>query len=161
MKQLDDTLLGRKARALQVLRPLWKFLHELQQPKASPWTFHGSVVRNRLSSKLIWVRDTKSPWGNQVWVSERIGRETSLMIQWLRICLAVQGIRVQSLVRELSSHMLLQLSPCAPTTKPTCSGAHAPQLESLCAVTNELTWCSEDPLEPQLKFQCSQINFFF
>ena len=137
MKQLDETSsLGREARALQVLRPLWKFLHELQQPKASPWTFHGSVVRNRLSSKLIWVRDTKSPWGNQVWVSERIGWETSLMVQWLRICLAVQGTWVQSLVRELRSHMLPQLSPCAPNY-----WAH--MLWSPCAPTGESVRCNK------------------
>ena len=34
-----------------------------------------------------------------------------------------------------------QLSPRATTTEPACSGAHVPQLESLCATTTELT-CS-------------------
>ena len=31
---------------------------------------------------------------------------TSLVIQWLRICLAMQGMWVRSLVRELRFHML-------------------------------------------------------
>ena len=30
---------------------------------------------------------------------------TSLVVQWLRICLAMQGMQVQSLVRELRFHM--------------------------------------------------------
>ena len=34
-------------------------------------------------------------------------------------------------------HAVGQLSPRATTTEPTCSGAHAPQLESLCAATTE------------------------
>ena len=31
---------------------------------------------------------------------------TSLVIQWLRICLVMQGMWVRSLVRELRFHML-------------------------------------------------------
>ena len=30
---------------------------------------------------------------------------TSLVLQWLKICLPMQGMRVESLVRELRSHM--------------------------------------------------------
>ena len=33
---------------------------------------------------------------------------TSLEVQWLRICLPVQGIQVRSLVRDLRSHVLCQ-----------------------------------------------------
>ena len=48
---------------------------------------------------------------------------TSLVVQWLRICLAMQGAQVQSLVGELRSHMLWSL--CTPeqlsaTLKPLC-----------------------------------------
>ena len=35
---------------------------------------------------------------------------TSLVVQWLRICLPLQGAWFRSLVRELRSHMLGQLS---------------------------------------------------
>ena len=34
------------------------------------------------------------------------GDETSLVVQWLRMCLAMQRTQVQSLVWELRSHML-------------------------------------------------------
>ena len=30
---------------------------------------------------------------------------TSLMVQWLRVCLAIQQTRVQALVREIRSHI--------------------------------------------------------
>ena len=30
---------------------------------------------------------------------------TSLMVQWLRLCLPMQGVQFQSLVMELRSHM--------------------------------------------------------
>ena len=36
---------------------------------------------------------------------------TSLVVQWLRICLAMQKTQVQPLVRELKSHM-----PWGPST---------------------------------------------
>ena len=34
----------------------------------------------------------------------RISRGISLVVQWLRLCLPMQGMRVQSLVGELRSH---------------------------------------------------------
>ena len=41
--------------------------------------------------------------------------ETSLVVQWLRICLPVQGMWVQSLVGELRSHMQLSLHTATKT----------------------------------------------
>ena len=35
-----------------------------------------------------------------------LNKGTFLIIQWLRICLAMQRMQVQSLIRELRSHML-------------------------------------------------------
>ena len=52
---------------------------------------------------------------------------TSLVVQWLRICLAMQRMRVWSLVGELRPHMP-QFHPCAATTEPACSGARMSQL---------------------------------
>ena len=72
-----------------------------------------------------------------------------LVVQWLRICLPMQGMQVQALVRELRSHMpwsnwarvprLLSLSsrackpqlqsPSATTTEACVPRAHAPQQE--------------------------------
>ena len=36
---------------------------------------------------------------------QRTKRRASLVIQWLRICLAIEGIQIQSLIRELRSHI--------------------------------------------------------
>ena len=57
-------------------------------------------------------------------------RGTSLVVQWLRICLAMQGTQVQFLVTELKSRMLLSTS--ALSTEPT------PQLESLFTMMKDL-----------------------
>ena len=46
-------------------------------------------------------------------------RETSLVVQWLRICFAMQGTWVQSLFGELRSHKLWDSSAGAP--EPWCS----------------------------------------
>ena len=42
---------------------------------------------------------------------------TSLVVQWLRICLPIQGTWVKFLVQE-DPHVVEQLSPCTPTTTP-------------------------------------------
>ena len=66
---------------------------------------------------------------------------TSLVVQWLRIHLPMQGIQVWSLVRELRSIMSWS------------NQAHAPQLLSLC--TLEPMCCNFGGLEPML---CSKRN---
>ena len=43
---------------------------------------------------------------------EHCNRGTSLAVQWLRLCLPIQGVQVQSLVREPRSHM-----PCSQKNK--------------------------------------------
>ena len=45
-------------------------------------------------------------------VSSEAGSGTSLAVQWLRLCLPMQGILVQSLAGELRSHM-----PCGQKAK--------------------------------------------
>ena len=62
---------------------------------------------------------------------------TSLVVQWLRIHLSLQGQQVRSLVQELRCHELWSheahapqhLSPRASTSRPTPPGAHALQQE--------------------------------
>ena len=44
---------------------------------------------------------------------------TSLVVQWLRICLPMQGTLVRALVWE-DPHAAEQLSPCATTTEAAC-----------------------------------------
>ena len=86
----------------------------------------------------------------------------SLLVEWLRICLSMQGMWAPSLVGELRSQMpqvnqvlVLQMkSPCTATTE-----AHIPQLlspcalesmlhnkRSLCATTREVLHHNEKPL---------------
>ena len=57
------------------------------------------------------------------------------MVQWLRICLAKQGMQVRTLVAELGSHMLRSNAACVP------------QLESLCTTTNDPAWHNKDLLQ--------------
>ena len=63
---------------------------------------------------------------------------------WLRIYTAMQGTQVQSLVRELRSHV------------PQSNWASSPQTESPCATMKDSTLCNEDP-----RTQRSQINKYF
>ena len=60
---------------------------ELGPPSFLPPTNHSSVFRLYSLVILIMVQGS------------------SLVVQWLRIHLAMQGTQVQSLVRELRSHM--------------------------------------------------------
>jgi len=61
--------------------------------------------------------------------STRISRdETSLVVQWLRTRLPMQGTRVQSLVQD-DSTCVEQLSPCATITEARAPRVHAPQQE--------------------------------
>ena len=53
---------------------------------------------------------------------------TSLVVQWLKICLPMRGMKVQSLVRELRSHMPQGNKALEPqTTEPTHFGGRVPQ----------------------------------
>ena len=48
--------------------------------------------------------------------------ETSLVVQSIRICLAMHGMQIRSLISALRLHVLAeQLSLLAPTTKPSAS----------------------------------------
>ena len=70
---------------------------------------------------------------------------TSPVVQWLRVCLAMQGMQVQFLVRELRWNMELTVSCCSATnpiatvTEPTHSQACMLHLESTCAATKDPT----------------------
>ena len=88
------------------------------------------------------------------------------MVQFLRIRLQMQRMRVWSLVREVRSHVpcaIGQWSPRATTMEPTCSGAHMPQLENLSAATREKSiHCNERSRMLQLRSDSAkEINTFF
>ena len=57
--------------------------------------------------------------------------QTSLVVQWLGICLPKQGTQVLYVGRE-DSHPSGQLSPCAATSKPGCCNCWSPCAQSLC-----------------------------
>ena len=87
----------------------------------------------------------------QTLINSKAKLGTSLVVQWLRICLAMEEIQVWSLVRELRSRM--QWSYCALA------------LLSLCATTKESMHHTETSsmakiLSAATKIQYSQINIF-
>ena len=61
---------------------------------------------------------------------------TSLVAQWLRICLPMQGTRVEALSGKIP-HAAEQLSPCATTAEPVC-------LEPM--LHNKRSHCNEKPM---------------
>ena len=94
-----------------------------------------------------------------------LGHGTSLVAQWLRIRLPMQGTRVRALVQEdptcrgaskpvhhnywacavepashnYWAHVPQLLSPCATTTEPTCHDYWSPHAWSPCSATREAT----------------------
>ena len=58
------------------------------------------------------------------------------MVQWLRICLPMQGTQVQSLVGKIS-HALGQLSLCATTTEPILCNYRSLGAQGPCSATRE------------------------
>ena len=56
---------------------------------------------------------------------------TSLVVQWIRICLLVQGHRFDPWSRKIT-HVAAQMSPCATTSEPMLSGPQATAKGSLC-----------------------------
>ena len=65
---------------------------------------------------------------------------TSLVVQWLRICLPIQGtwVMIPDLETKIS-HAAEQLNPCTTSTKLTCSSPQAETTEVCARVTREVT----------------------
>ena len=68
---------------------------------------------------------------------------TSLVVQWLRLCLAMQRMQVWTLVGELGSHMSWSNCPSTAATEPVPSEA--------CVPHTEFTWHSERSCVTQLR----------
>ena len=73
---------------------LYKWKHTIETQ-----TYHTLVYQTALISPTI-TKDIKSV------ECKIMGQGSSLVVQWLRICLATQGTWVQPLIGELRSHML-------------------------------------------------------
>ena len=105
-------------------------------PGVAPWGVMGWEAQD---AGPRWVRRISKGYFNKlrlcihrkalnsltwdIWVSlirDNLG--TTLLIQWLRICLPMQGTQVWSLVWELRSHM--PRGNQATTTEPKCSRAY-------------------------------------
>ena len=76
---------------------------------------------------LFWMPESQS------YILAEQGTLASLVVQWLRICLATQGTRVRSLARKIP-HAVGQLSLCSTTIEPV--------LWSQRAVTTEPMGCN-------------------
>ena len=97
------------------------------------------------SDKSWWHR----LWNQTAWVQNPLGRDingssrTSLVVQWMRIHLPMQGTWVQSLVQKIP-HAAEQLSLSTTTTEPSLWGPWATTTELLCG--NYWNLCTLGPV---------------
>ena len=97
------------------------------------------------SLKNIWTQYHKSTifqfWKNKWWktVHIKVGYQASLVVQQLRICLAMQGTLAWSLIREDPT--------CHRATKPMCHDYWAHVLQLLKPEHLEPMLCNEKPLQ--------------
>ena len=91
----------------------------------SPWRVSvcGVLEEKLMAQREIRGRLVRNSTGENI---KKMETGVSLVGQWLRICLAVQGTQARFLVRELRSHM--PLSKEASTIEPTCSEACTPRV---------------------------------
>ena len=128
--QADDSMVGLEGLQLEVLL----VGHMDLQEKWGKGGGGGASLSTLVAASKTFIETTYS--------------RTSLVVQWIRTRLPMQGIWVQSLVQEDSTcHGATKL--CAPLLslhsrareprrlKPVHSRAQEPQLLSLCAATNE------------------------
>ena len=104
-------------------------------PKTVLKSYHASSLNPHI---ILSTRFPGGRWGSEQQHGPRScrlvkngGAGTSLVAQWLRICLPTQGTRVQSLVWEDPMCCGEQQSACATTSKPV--------LTSPCATTRQAT----------------------
>ena len=87
-----------------VLHRISQFLTTFQVPNSHTWlviSVYRVAERQNIS---ILTENSVGSVSTENWKMVKY-IETSLVIQWLRISLAIQGMQVWSLVRELRSHI--------------------------------------------------------
>ena len=119
----------RRGSSARAQRTVW-----MLAPVASKRAFRMSGVLFHYLQWRMGVTET---------VITAIALKTTLVVQWLRMCLAMQGTQGWSLVGELRSHM--------PQSEPACCK------QSLCASKKDLAWCREI-LCAAANTWCSQIK---
>ena len=85
----------------QIHPPFWPHL-------CSPWISCSTVFRITLSVFNGYERSLILPilcWTPNGFIKYIVEKRTSLAVQWLRLHLPMQGVRVRPLVGELRSHM--------------------------------------------------------
>ena len=82
--------------------PEWPSLHKSQTPHPSRPT--SEPIASRKLSRIVATFPLTPSWLWTVLIKS-VQTGTSQVVQWLRICLPLQRMRVQSMVRELRSHM--------------------------------------------------------
>ena len=106
-----------------------------------------SFVTSSLEKNIYVFKETQKKVGGL-----KKSRGASLVAQWLRIRLPMQGTRVRALVRKIP-HAAEQLSPCAATTEAGVPRGRALQRttkSSLCSPQLEKAPRSnEDPTQPK------------
>ena len=85
--------------------------------KNRPFLSFTSCVQRPPLKGRCWLRVTFTEY--KWWEHKHKVSGTSLMVEWLRICLPVQGTQVQSLVGEVRSHMLGTTEPMGCSEEPT------------------------------------------
>ena len=85
---------------------------------------------------------------------------TSLVVQSIRICLAMHGVQVRSLIGDLRYHVLAeQLSLLAPTTKPCASGQDPTCHSEDLTQPSKYMFFKKRKLEPSIPLITSFVNF--
>ena len=106
-----------------------------------------------LSSKLLNHFTCDTGWMITSISHRKRFRGLPLVVQWLRVCLTMQGTWVPSLVGGLRSCMPWRSRAHVPQLlKAEHSGAFMPQLESLCAPVKGPTSCKWGPVQTKDKW---------
>ena len=93
--------------------PPWKHPSPSTKKAHEKYAFDIPNWRKRFWGNFMWSRD-RSKMPSLSHRIETLFSGTSLVVQWLRTCLSMQGTWVWSLVRELRSHMPWGNQACTP-----------------------------------------------
>ena len=85
------------------MQPTWAFFWRI------PWTEEPGGLQS-IGSQRVWLSVCVCTHTHSL---QLVNGRNSLVVQWLRICLLILEMQVQSLVGELRSHVLWDNKACA------------------------------------------------